>query len=56
MTSRKEGYTTAELYAAFPAVSPRTVREYVMNYNILNPDRKQVFCRCGAAEIHGSRL
>lgn len=55
MTSRKEGYTTTELYKAFPAMSPRTIREYVTNYNVLNPDRKQVYCRCGQTEVHGSR-
>lgn len=55
MTSRKEGYTTTELYKAFPAMSPRTIREYVTNYNVLNPDRKQVYCRCGQTEVHGSK-
>ena len=56
MISRKEGYTTTELYHCFPNMSPRTIREYVTNYNVLNPDRKHVYCRCGQTEVHGSKL
>jgi|TARA_R110000796_G_scaffold50451_5_gene119286 hypothetical protein len=55
MTGRKEGYTTTELYREFPHLSPRTIREYVTNYNMERPDRKAVYCRCGSTEIHGSK-